>query len=82
MKNKVFKIFPDGRVLTIYDDSIQDLCLGDLSVERASNVVFDFVSQTWEVVIEDEVVLEGFAKRSDAIEAEVKFLNNQLAGDS
>ena len=43
---------------------------------------FDEVSQTWDVVIDNVVVLDGFIKRGDAIEAEVKYLNNQLAGDS
>ena len=82
MKNKVFKIFPDGKILTVHDDSLPDMGLGDMSIERASHVLFDEVSQTWDVVIDNVVVLDGFIKRGDAIEAEVKYLNNQLAGDS
>ena len=82
MKEKVFKIMPGGTIITIHDDILPDMDLGDMSIERASHVLFDEVSQTWEVVINDVVVLDGFVKRGEAIEAEIDYLNNQLAGDS
>jgi hypothetical protein len=81
MKEKIIIISPDGEIKTIYNDELQEMDLGALSVKRASNVEFDEDSQKWRIVDAetDSLIGVGFDKRSDAIDYEVQFLNGRLA---
>ncbi len=70
---------PDGNILTIYSDELIDMNLGRVTVDRASNVLFDEENQEWKIVIKTkngEVTLaDRFKKRADAIAFETALLN-------
>lgn len=76
---KVFRVFPDGNIKTVYFDGLTDMNFGKMECPRASDVRFDPDTQKWEIVFPDGMVLPGFKNRQDAIRKEVEILNNQLA---
>lgn len=74
-------ISPDGKVLTMYRDEVHTklLSLGDITIERASNVEFDPVHKRWEVKdIKYDKVLATSIYRSLALQDEVKIIENNL----
>jgi len=74
-------ISKDGRELRgLYDDQFDWQDLGELHIERATDIVFNKKRQVWVIQILDEGRREldaGYAKRRDAILAEVEYLNNR-----
>jgi hypothetical protein len=74
-------ISPDGSLLTgLYTDKFDWQNLGDLEIVRATDVRFDKEKQGWAVHILDEQdrpLPEIFNKRRDAIDAEMKYLNER-----
>lgn len=80
--NLTVKIAPDGgAAICLYRDEFNLRDLGEMTVERASDVFFDSEAQKWAVRIlgEDERVLpERFDKRSDAISHEIEVLQRDM----
>ena len=78
--NKVVVYKQDGTVSFLYSDGHPALELGKATIKRASDVFFDEDRQEWRVHIrgEREPLNEGFAKRQDAIDFEVNYLNQKL----
>jgi hypothetical protein len=71
----VIKIEPNGNITTLYSDKKRPLLdkLGNLSVERASNV--EFSDGLWYVTKDNNrLIEEGFLLRELAIRAEVRLL--------
>lgn len=71
----VIKIEPNGNITTLYSDKKRPLLdkLGNLSVERASNV--EFSNGLWYVTKDNNrLIEEGFLLRELAISAEVRLL--------
>jgi hypothetical protein len=71
----VIKIEPNGNITTLYSDKKRPLLdkLGNLSVERASNVEFN--NGLWYVTKDNNrLIEEGFLLRELAIRAEVRLL--------
>lgn len=71
----VIKIEPNGNIITLYSDKKRPLLdkLGNLSVERASNV--EFSNGLWYVTKDNNrLIEEGFLLRELAISAEVRLL--------
>lgn len=71
----VIKIEPNGNVTTLYADEKRPLLdkLGNLSVERASNVEFN--KGLWFVTKDSKLLIDkGFRLREQAILAEVSLL--------
>ena len=82
MNEHVLLIKPDGNVETLYTEQIDLRALGDLHVERASNVEFDDDEQGWRVLYPNNTIMleEVFTTRQEALDAEVRHLQKQLAG--
>ena len=81
MGQHVIIISPDGsEAKTIYSDDLPLREIGELELERASNVVFNHLDQLWHVVGSDGVMLnqEGFERRDDAIKKEIAVLQDIL----
>ena len=73
----VIKIEPNGNITTLYSDKKRPLLdkLGNLSVERASNV--EFSNGLWYVTKDNNrLIEEGFLLRELAIRAEVRLLED------
>lgn len=78
MDELVIEITPEGVVRSLHTDKFPLTFLGNMSVERASNIVFNDNRQTWEVVIEHEgerAVFNDFDTYESARAFEVKWLN-------
>lgn len=82
---KVFLIEDDGRIVTLYDDAFAEL--GAHKVCRASSVEFNNVDQQWHVELSDCQPRAGFAgleigngfkTRQEALDAEVKFIQETI----
>lgn len=80
MPNKQLLIKSNGDIQCLYMDDIDLRKLGELKVERASNVEFDTTKRTWSVrlVESGEIIGEDFIKRTDALAFEVDYLNKTL----
>ena len=79
---RVFRILKDGTVEGLWGDVLAGL--GEASVTRASKVEFIESIGRWSVEIligpsKGYVLPDTYERRKDALEAEVKFLNEQLA---
>ena len=76
----VIKILPSGDITALYKDAVRGVfdSLGQLDVERASNV--EFKDGLWYVMNEngEPLIAEGFVYRDNAISAEISFLENSL----
>ena len=68
-----------GNLLYIYDESLDASCLGEVTIRRAS--VVDPRHQGWFADLSPSggPILGPFAKRSQAIDAELSWLRGQLA---
>ena len=71
-------ILPNGTITGLYHDIIQEANLGVLKVWRASNIEFNILSQQWEVEIIGEGKIASFWTRKEALEWEVKYLENKI----
>ena len=81
-KTRIFKLAPDGTVSGLHSDFLAPL--GRASIERASNVEFCEEIGRWFVEFligpfKGACLIETFARRSDALSAEVRVLNQQHA---
>lgn len=75
----VVKINPKGGFMFLHkDESCPLLEAGDVQIKRASLVEYNNVKRCWEVLTPKTrtVLMTGFQKRSEAIDAEVWFLEN------
>ena len=71
----MFLIGPDGVIRGLYTDDVPWKVLGRIQVRRASTVEFDETGQGWIVtILETREILGPFARRRDAIDAEVAWL--------
>jgi hypothetical protein len=76
MKERIIRIMPNGDVIGIYDDKFPLRDQGKVSVERASNVLWDEAEQKWFVHLnmpsgKTMMLRPGFTDRADAIAYEV-----------
>jgi len=75
----VLAVQPDGTLVCIYDETIELTAIGQLSIRRASGVEADEAGQ-WFADLAPVMGprLGPFARRSEALAAEVAWLQNQL----
>lgn len=72
-------INPAGEITTIYQEVLDLAALGSQRIERASHVEPDDLGQWWAQII-DGPKLGPFARRSEALVAEVEWLaRNRLS---
>jgi hypothetical protein len=70
-----------GKIQALYHDNMQWSTLGDMSVTRASDVVFDNQLQRWYVMdpqTREPMIEEGFLSRIEAIRAEISLLEQEM----
>jgi len=79
MDNFVLSISEDGTLSCLYNEVLDLRELGASNTRRASNVEWDNTSQQWVVTLANGEVLGGWPKRSEAIAAEVDYLNGLIA---
>ena len=78
------KVTPQGEIITLYREDLPIQIDGRRQMVRASNVLWNEDTQRWEVHLnmdqgpEKQVKLKDFAKRSEAIQWEVEFLEAAL----
>jgi hypothetical protein len=74
------RIEPDGRVVTVYTDTLDLRALGHVRAVRASVVEWDEASQAWIArVLASGEVLGPFVTRAEAVSAERAVLATRLA---
>jgi len=81
MPDIVVRVSADGNNVTgLYSDQIEYGAIGELGIERASDVRYNHATQKWEVYIRmtKEVLPETFTKRSMALAHEVAYLNKRI----
>jgi hypothetical protein len=73
------KIDQQGQVHAVYSDKLRGLGLGELHVERASDVEFNHESDEWEARVRTtgELIAHG-PNRDDVIKEEVRVLESRL----
>jgi hypothetical protein len=73
------RIEPDGRVVTVYTDTVDLRALGHIQAVRASVVEWDEARQAWTARILASIeVLGPFATRAEAVAAERAVLAARL----
>lgn len=84
-KSKPFTvcIAKDGSITSVYSDTLQLSQLGDLCINRATDIRFSNSEQEWQIVFlapffKGETVISGFYSRSSAATFEVAYLNKYL----
>ena len=86
MKEYVAVIDKDGGIKTLYFDQFPLEDIGSAECERASDVVWDNELQAWKVQLRppfDGLQVDGtFKSRQEAIDAEVRFLNDLMESGS
>lgn len=87
---RLIKISPDGSEVTfLYDDKIPWESIGRMKCVRASDVVFDTGVQKWMIIpmqnYSEKTLMafsgNRFSTRQDAVNYEVKILEEELASD-
>ncbi len=74
------RIEPSGRVVGLYNEALDLAALGDVSIRRASYVEPDEQGRWWaDLQPQHGPRLGPFAKRSEALDAEVAWLEEQLS---
>jgi hypothetical protein len=78
---KVFRIKPDGSVEGLWSDELAGL--GKAKVQRASRVEYQESREGWSVEfligpLKGSCLMDTFRRRKDALEAEVRALNEQI----
>jgi hypothetical protein len=72
-------ITDDGLCSAVWDDSNPLKELGDIEVTRLSDIEFDHESQGWKVYFRNgTTLLETFQQRQDALDAEVKYVDEHF----
>lgn len=69
---------PEGTVEGLYNDLLAELDLGQLHVQRASNVEFNDNIQCWEVDVIGEGIVHSCKSRDEAIQWEIKYLERKF----
>ena len=80
MTELIYTINEDGSLTGLYNDLL--VGLGDLEINRASNVEFDSTIQKWVVTLIlpfSACLIKTFETRSEALEAEVMFINDWIS---
>ncbi len=72
----------DGTVGCLYTEDIDLTAIGSLNVRRASHVKYDNEVQKWTVHLVDGTNLGYFRTRTEAIAAEVDYLNQRIADET
>lgn len=70
------RVESDGTILGLYDEKLDLSAMGNLVIQRASQVEPQGDTWTVDLALSDGPILPGFAKRSEAIQAEVQWLEN------
>ena len=86
MMNKPFKIIisPDGTVTSIYSDKFDFAKLGNIDINRATEVCFDNDKKSWKIITKSPYFAEsfllatGFQSRESAIAYEIDYLNSRM----
>jgi hypothetical protein len=84
MGQRTIKISPGGDVECLYDDKLRPVLdkLGDMKVERASNIKFDDCDSLWYIWVNNgpssDKVYPGYKLREEAIKAEIELLEKNL----
>lgn len=73
-------IYPDGTIKTIYTEEMDLLRFGKTHIERASTVEAESDGWYADLILSDGPKLGPFAKRSEALEAEINWLKENLFG--
>lgn len=68
----------EGNLTGLADDYIDKLNMGHKEVKRVSDVEFDHASQQWEAVDNAGKLIATHPIRSEVIELERKYFNNQI----
>lgn len=85
--SKHFKmvISPDGKALSsVYNDALDASALGKPTIQRATDVYYNNKKRHWVVRLlkpvfaDDFVLAAGFKNRAEAIDYEVRFLNENM----
>jgi hypothetical protein len=79
-QKRIVKISSDGsRITFLHDDRIQEAVrpIGNITCERASNVVWNPLLQKWEVIGADGTFLSRHERRCDAIEWEIDYWQSE-----
>ena len=84
--NKPFKIIIslDGAITSVYSDKIDFAKLGDIAINRATEVCFDNKKKSWKIITkppyfaESIVLAMGFSSRESAIAYEIDYLNSRM----
>ena len=82
MKSIVVSIGEEGDLSCLYNEEIDLEGLGDAYTRRASNVSWCPARKEWFVALPNGTQLRGWAKRSEAIEAEIEYLNRKIRDDT
>jgi hypothetical protein len=72
----IINISPQGEIKHIYTENIDLTDLGETQITRASNV--EPVGLQWEATMKDGAILGPFNLRSEALAAEVNYLEKHL----
>lgn len=84
--NKPFKIiiFPDGNITSVYSDKLDFVKLGNIDINRATEVCFDNKEKSWKIITkppyfaESIVLAMDFSSRKSAIAYEIDYLNSHM----
>ena len=77
MEEIAVSISKDGEVTCIYNEDIGLAEMGDLSINRLSDVEFNNDSRLWEVRHKGEV-LSTHKTRQEGIDWEIKYFNDRI----
>jgi len=69
-------ISPDGTLTYLYTEDVDLYHMGEVTVSRLSNI--EPVGLEWEVIMRDGTNLGRYPKRSQALKAEVEYLEKHL----
>lgn len=81
MRELVLKISSDGKdVVSLFSEALPIDFLGPVNIVRATDVRFNNDYKKWEIFLiqEGRVLPDRFARRSEAIDYEVEYLNERL----
>jgi hypothetical protein len=73
-----YRIDKSGNVTAVYSDILGKLRLGDMQVQRASNVEFNHASQEWEARTPGNELIAHGALRDEVIREEVRVIEARL----
>jgi hypothetical protein len=71
-------VAPDGTMRCLYTEEIDLSAIGNMAIQRTSNVNPDDMGQWWAEILPDGPLLGPFAKRSEALAAEIDYIENNV----